>query len=477
MSKPELPGERIGQSGGRPARTPRIVAAIVAAGGIAPILLYWLLFGWTPTVSPGEAKRVLREPNSDAVLVDVRDPASFAAGHIDGAVNWPLAGILLAKGTQDVPATLNNCRLFLVCEVGMASRQAAWRLRDPELGVLRAFPVRGGIQEWIRAFAADMGARCFPTPGNLDAFLHKTDPPGGDRFDRWRTGPEQVEEFPFRPSPVGEQAAAVLAYFFIKPVYMLLSLVLAAVLWQRGESDLAALRWSMIAFFLGEAACAVNYGLFRETSYLSEYLHSFGMACAFGFFTYAILEGIDRRILKLSEPGERCAAIGLCRRCIKYTAVPCGLKRIFLLITPVLIVVAAMLPTADWQDNSYNTYIFGQLYHYAHLRVFQQFENWCCPLAAAVCLSASLALLLLPSQEAIRWAKIPFAAGTGALGFGLLRMILGGAYDQNRVWYLFWEETTELLFILGICLALWIFRRGLLLVPASDSREQPEPIG
>jgi hypothetical protein len=41
-------------------------------------------------------------------------------------------------------------------------------------------------------------------------------------------------------------------------------------------------------------------------------------------------------------------------------------------------------------------------------------------------------------------------------------MVLGGAYDQNRVWYLFWEETTELLFIFAVCLVLWVFRRSLL---------------
>jgi hypothetical protein len=40
-------------------------------------------------------------------------------------------------------------------------------------------------------------------------------------------------------------------------------------------------------------------------------------------------------------------------------------------------------------------------------------------------------------------------------------MVLGGAYDQNRVWYLFWEETTELVFIAGVGIALWIFRRTL----------------
>ena len=121
----------------------------------------------------------------------------------------------------------------------------------------------------------------------------------------------------------------------------------------------------------------------------------------------------------------------------------------FLLVIPILIFAALMVPTADWQDGSYNTYIFGRFYHYSHLRVFQQFENWYCPLAAVLCLAGSLAILLLPRGDAVARSKIPFAAGVGALSFGMLRMILGGAYDRNRVWYLFWEETTEFLFILG----------------------------
>jgi hypothetical protein len=120
-----------------------------------------------------------------------------------------------------------------------------------------------------------------------------------------------------------------------------------------------------------------------------------------------------------------------------------------------------MVPTADWHDNSYNTQIFGQPYNYGHLRVFQQVENWYCSAAALVMLGASLAILLLKRRGPIRSAKIAFAAGIGPLGFGMLRMLLGAAYDQNRVWFLFWEETTELLLILGICVLLWIFRHGL----------------
>jgi len=205
----------------------------------------------------------------------------------------------------------------------------------------------------------------------------------------------------------------------------------------------------------------LNYFLFKETSYLSEYLHSYGMLLCFGFMAYAVLEGVDARILKLSDPQQRCAASGLCGSCIKYADVPCGLKRMFYLLIPALILLALMLPAADWQNNSYNTIIFGKYYNYAHLWIYQLYENWFCAAATVLMLGISLLILCVKKENAIFWAKIAFAAGIGPLGFGMLRMIIGGAYDRNRVWYLFWEETTELLLITSICLILWIFRRGL----------------
>ena len=51
--------------------------------------------------------------------------------------------------------------------------------------------------------------------------------------------------------------------------------------------------------------------------------------------------------------------------------------------------------------------------------------------------------LALKKHNRIVPAKIALAAGIGPLGFAMLRMVLGGVYDQNRVWYLFWEETAR----------------------------------
>ena len=89
------------------------------------------------------------------------------------------------------------------------------------------------------------------------------------------------------------------------------------------------------------------------------------------------------------------------------------------------------------------------------------FENWFAAARRCCCLRSSLAILLVRKQAGIAPAKIFLAAGLGPLGFGGLRMLLGAAYDQNRVWYLFWEEGTELALIAAVCVVLWIFHRRL----------------
>ncbi|MBC8870048.1 MAG: rhodanese-like domain-containing protein [Planctomycetes bacterium] len=420
------------------------VVAMVVVGGALPLVLYWLMLGSVAAVTPQRAVELLRRDPNTAVLLDVRKPEQFSAGHIDGAVNWALEELLSVSDADKMPPRFRGKTLLLVCDVGATSCLAARHLAGA--GIEPAVNVRGGIQEWI----------------------HSTRRRDGEIYERWRNASDQVEPFPFRESPCLEQALAVIAFFLIKPIYTLIALMLVILLWRSRSPDLTALRWAMIFFFLGENACAANYLALKETSYLLEYLHSYGMLLCFGFAAYAVFEGLDRRVLMLSDPERRCAALPLCGSCIKHADVPCGLKRMFYFILPVMIVLSATLPTADWQDTSYNTLVFGQLYNYAHLRIYQLFENGYCATAAILMFTLSLLMLAFEREGAVAKAKIAFAAGLGPFGFGMLRMLLGSAYDENRVWYLFWEETTELLFILGICFVLWTFRRRLLpaLVPA-----------
>ena len=65
----------------------------------------------------------------------------------------------------------------------------------------------------------------------------------------------------------------------------------------------------------------------------------------------------------------------------------------------------------------------------------------------------------------------------GPLGFAFLRMTLVGCYSQNLAWFAFWEESTELLFVVGIAFVLWTFRRDLLgkKQDVTDSRAVSSP--
>jgi hypothetical protein len=73
----------------------------------------------------------------------------------------------------------------------------------------------------------------------------------------------------------------------------------------------------------------------------------------------------------------------------------------------------------------------------------------------------SLLILAFKKDDPLPLAKIFFAAGIGPLGFGMFRSILTGMYSQHMVWFNFWEEVTELLFIVGVCFILWVFRQSL----------------
>jgi rhodanese-related sulfurtransferase len=420
---------------GMPVRKRLLILAVVAFVAGLPPLLYLSRFGWLSTITPAEAKESLKR--GEGVLVDVRPVGQFKERHIQGAESWPLEEIYKTRSAHDLPARFRDRPLYLICNVGYSSAAARRYLGDHSIGP--CYGVRGGIQEWIASVKSQHGGP----------------------FERFELASGEIVELPFRASPWHEQFLAVLSGFVIKPTYTLLALALAVVLWRSRSPDLAALRWAMIAFFIGENACAANSILFGDTCYSCEYLHSLGMLLCFGLATFALLEGIDRRVLMLSEPGKKCAATGLCGGCTKYGSGACGLERMFLVIIPACMILALMPACADRHLQSYNTIIFGAFYNYTHRFAYHLFETVVCPIAAFSLMAASWVVLLRKRPDSLARSKLLFAAGMGPLGFGLLRMTLIGPYPHNQVWFTLWEEVTELLFIAGVCAVLWIFRHGL----------------
>ena len=278
---------------------PMLVALVVAAG-LLPLAAYWFAIGAEPSISAIEARQLLADPESSAMLVDVRPAEQFEAGHLDGAVNWPAADLAKALARGKLPGDYAERDLLLLCDGGVLSARATRQVRTMRSSPATVRNVTGGIQGWIASAATH------PTPGSVAL----------------KGGGGRIVNTGWRDLPWHEQWAAVLTGFGVKPAYTLLSLVL--VIWLRGRRarDLAALRWAMLSFFVGENFCAANYLIYGEQSLLFEYLHSFGMLLSFGFATYAILEGIDGRVVHFEEREHKCSFVGLCAGCAKYVAAP-----------------------------------------------------------------------------------------------------------------------------------------------------------
>lgn len=266
----------------------------------------------------------------------------------------------------------------------------------------------------------------------------------------------------FRPSSAIEQHAAVLTAFVVKPGYMLTSFLVAVLLWKRSELVLKSLKWSMVFFFIGESFCAANY-LFTENhdAYLLEYMHGLGMVLSFGFVAYALFEWIDRYALHYSEPAKTCSIAGFCRRCAKYEDISCGLHSLFVYLGFAGALIALMPLTARIYTSSYGTEIWGTPYNYNHPVIYQLAEIRYYPvLASAMFLTAAL-LLKFKHHNPLHPSKVFFAGAIGAFGFSLFRFLVFQGYRDNLVWMDFWEETTEFLYIAGVVLILWHFRRTL----------------
>jgi rhodanese-related sulfurtransferase len=98
--------------------------------------LFDRMFGAHPAAAPGEARRLVAE---GALLLDVRTPAEFAAGHLPGATNLPVQELAFRIG--EVPA---GCKVVVYCRSGARSAVAAKILKGEghevlDIGTMQAF--------------------------------------------------------------------------------------------------------------------------------------------------------------------------------------------------------------------------------------------------------------------------------------------------------------------------------------------------
>ncbi len=419
-----------------------LVAAMLVVGGVLPVLFYAWLFGGISGISSEDALRLLERAERDTLLIDVRSAGEYEAMHVTGSFSYPLGDIATIQTPQDLPVELMDKTLVLICNSGLLSAQAAHKLQA--MGIRDIYSVQGGLQSWIRAGAEHPEYR----------------------FSQ--VVPLQKSGGTYRPMPLYEQVATVVSGFGIKPVHMLLSLAVGWVLLRQKASDLRTLGWGVLIFLASETACAANYLFFDHKSYLAEYLHSSGMVVAFGFTIYAVVEGLDTRLVNFSAPDKRCMLLGLCRGCVKYEQGYCKLRRLFQLGMVMLAILGFIPLLAQPSNTSYSTHILGTQYHYCRQLLYQIYEMRYLPGIAIVLFLLALLVMYIDKDAPVPLlARLFASAGLGALGFSLFRLMLGLVYQNTLIWADFWEEATELMFVVAILAVLWTYRDALLKKPQS----------
>ncbi|MCU0233550.1 MAG: SulP family inorganic anion transporter [Thermoanaerobaculales bacterium] len=93
-------------------------------------------------VTVEDFRRLAADP--DALLIDVREPAEFARGHIPGARLLPLRRVL-----DEGPELARDRRLLLACRSGRRTLRAMHMLRS--MGFNEVYGLRGGILAWQAA--------------------------------------------------------------------------------------------------------------------------------------------------------------------------------------------------------------------------------------------------------------------------------------------------------------------------------------
>jgi rhodanese-related sulfurtransferase len=119
-----------------------LVLAAAVSGGL---LLWPQLKGRVGAGSVGTAEAVRLINREKAVVIDVREPAEYAAGHAPGARNVPFGKL---EGAKELPGN-KTLPLVVVCPNGARSSRAVALLQ--KAGYEKAQSLAGGFAAWREA--------------------------------------------------------------------------------------------------------------------------------------------------------------------------------------------------------------------------------------------------------------------------------------------------------------------------------------
>ena len=98
--------------------------------------------GNASVITPAE----FQEKSLNQTIIDVRTPAEFNSGHIEGAINIDFLG---ANFLEQVERLDKNETLFIYCKSGGRSSKARSKILNS--GFKQVFDLQGGINNWTKS--------------------------------------------------------------------------------------------------------------------------------------------------------------------------------------------------------------------------------------------------------------------------------------------------------------------------------------
>ena len=118
--------------------------AVVTGGMLVWPLFGRLMAGTVPQVGAFEAVQLINR--RDALVLDVRDKADYAAGHIPNAKHIPLSEL---PGRLQELDKFKSRPLVVNCQAGAHSGKVCATLKKS--GFTEVFALRGGLNGWVQA--------------------------------------------------------------------------------------------------------------------------------------------------------------------------------------------------------------------------------------------------------------------------------------------------------------------------------------
>lgn len=118
--------------------------AVVTGGMLLWPIFSRLIVGSTPQVGALETVQLINR--RDAVVLDVRDKAEYAAGHIPNARNIPFSE--LNNRLRELEK-LKTRPIVVNCQSGTRSAKVCGALK--KIGFNEVFALRGGLSGWVEA--------------------------------------------------------------------------------------------------------------------------------------------------------------------------------------------------------------------------------------------------------------------------------------------------------------------------------------